>query len=110
MDCRTLVEPEHAVFQVYPYGGIQMKRLSTAFAAMCLSTAAWAQAPNITAVLDAGSYTANLAQGSIFVVKGTNLSSATTNGGFSQAGFPLPATLAGVKITFTPVAGGAGTD
>ena len=77
---------------------------------MCLATAAFAQTPSITAVQDAGSYTANIAQGSIFVVKGSNLSSATTNGGFSQAAFPPPTTLASVKITFTPVAGGAGVD
>ena len=62
--------------------------------------------PSITAVLDAGSYTANIAQGSIFVVKGTGLSAA----GFTQLGFPLPTTQSGVKITFTPAAGGAGTD
>src|SRR4051794_11783860 len=87
-----------------------MKRLITGFAVVCLGTAAWAQTPTITAVQDAGSYTASIAQGSIFVVKGSNLSSATTNSGFSQAGFPLPATLASVKITFTPTAGGAGAD
>jgi len=63
-------------------------------------------APSITAVLDAGSYTRNIAQGSIFVVKGTNMSGS----GFTQPGFPLPATLGGVKITFTPTTGGAGTD
>jgi uncharacterized protein (TIGR03437 family) len=62
--------------------------------------------PSITAVLDAGSYTRNIAQGSIFVVKGTNLSAS----GFTQLSFPLPATSGGVKITFAPVAGGAGTD
>jgi uncharacterized protein (TIGR03437 family) len=49
----------------------------------------------ITDVLDAGSYTKNIAQGSIFVVKGTNLSAS----GFTQASFPLPTTLAGVSIT-----------
>jgi uncharacterized protein (TIGR03437 family) len=63
-------------------------------------------APSITAVLDAGSYTRNIAQGSIFVVKGTNLSAS----GFTQLSFPLPATSGGVKITFAPTAGGAGTD
>ena len=62
--------------------------------------------PTITDVLDAGSYTKNIAQGSIFVVKGTNLSAS----GFTQFSFPLPTTSAGVKITFTPTAGGAGTD
>jgi uncharacterized protein (TIGR03437 family) len=62
--------------------------------------------PAITAVLDAGSYTRNIAQGSIFVVKGTNLSGS----GFKQLGFPLPTTTDNVKITFTPAGGGAGTD
>ncbi len=32
--------------------------------------------PTITSVVDAGSYTANIAQGSIFVVKGSGLSAA----------------------------------
>ena len=62
--------------------------------------------PNITDVLDAGSYTKNIAQGSIFVVKGTTLSAS----GFTQFSFPLPTSSGGVKITFTPTTGGAGTD
>ncbi|MCX6629700.1 MAG: hypothetical protein NTW28_18945 [Candidatus Solibacter sp.] len=62
--------------------------------------------PTITEVLDAGSYTKNIAQGSIFVVKGTTLSAS----GFTQFAFPLPASSSGVKITFTPAAGGSGTD
>lgn len=62
--------------------------------------------PTITAVLDAGSYTANIAEGSIFVVQGSNLSAS----GYTQMSFPLPTTSGGVKITFTPAAGGSGTD
>ncbi len=62
--------------------------------------------PSITAVLDAGGYTANIAQGSIFVVKGSNLSAS----GYSASGFPLLNLYNGVKITFTPAAGGSGTD
>ncbi|HTP85739.1 MAG TPA: hypothetical protein VMJ34_02280 [Bryobacteraceae bacterium] len=66
--------------------------------------------PTITAVQDAGSYTNNIAQGSIFVVKGTTLSSA----GFTQMSFPLPtvssSATGSVKVTFTPLAGGLGTD
>lgn len=65
--------------------------------------------PTITAVQDAGSYTANIAEGSIFVVKGSDLSSS----GFNSFTFPLPTTSTAsdkVKITFTPTAGGAGTD
>jgi uncharacterized protein (TIGR03437 family) len=63
--------------------------------------------PTITDVLDAGGYTKNIAQGSIFVVKGTTLSAS----GFNQFQFPLPTSSGGVKITFTPATGGgAGTD
>ena len=64
-------------------------------------------APTLSAVLDAASYTSGIAQGSIFVVKGANLSPA----GFTQnSGYPLTTTLGGVKITFTPLTGGAATD
>jgi uncharacterized protein (TIGR03437 family) len=62
--------------------------------------------PTITAVLDAGGYTSNIAQGSIFVVKGTNLSGS----GYSASGYPLLTTYNSVKITFTPASGGTGTD
>jgi uncharacterized protein (TIGR03437 family) len=64
--------------------------------------------PIITAVQDAGSYTSNIAQGSIFVVKGSNLSAS----GLTQFGFPLPTQSTGsdkAQITFTPTAGGTGT-
>jgi adhesin/invasin len=69
--------------------------------------------PTITAVQDAGSYTANIAEGSIFVVKGTNLSAS----GYVAFGFPLPSTCTAAlcsgatsgQITFTPVAGGSAT-
>src|SRR5262249_23162110 len=47
--------------------------------------------PSITDVLDAGGYTANIAQGSIFVVKGSNLSAS----GFTQFSFPLPTSSGG---------------
>src|ERR1017187_4019048 len=62
--------------------------------------------PTITAVQDAASYTNNVAEGSIFVVKGSNLCSTST--GILPA--PRPTSSNGVKITFTPAAGGAGTD
>ncbi|HWC96774.1 MAG TPA: hypothetical protein VG456_08495 [Candidatus Sulfopaludibacter sp.] len=63
--------------------------------------------PAITAVLDGAAYTANIAQGSIFVVKGSNLSGS----GVTSYGIPRPTvTTSGVKITFTPTSGGAGTD
>ena len=63
--------------------------------------------PAITAVLDAAAYTPNIAQGSIFVVKGTNLCpSGLVYGSVPYASAPLN----GVKVTFTPAGGGAATD
>ena len=61
-----------------------------------------APVPTISAVLDAGSYTPGVAQGSIFVVKGTNLSAA----GYIQLSYPLPQSSNGVSIAFTPAFGG----
>jgi uncharacterized protein (TIGR03437 family) len=61
--------------------------------------------PSITGVLDAGSYTSGVAQGSVFVVKGTNLSPS----GFTQLSFPLPTSSGGVSINFTPFTGGTAT-
>jgi uncharacterized protein (TIGR03437 family) len=69
------------------------------------STALATARPTITAVQDAGSYTANIAEGSIFVVKGTNLSAS----GFSQFSFPLPTSSGGVQIAFARTSGGAVT-
>ena len=61
----------------------------------------------ITAVVDAAAYTANIAQGSIFVVKGTNLCpSGTVYGSVPYSSAPLN----GVKITFIPAGGGTATD
>ena len=62
--------------------------------------------PTITAVQDAASNTKNIAQGSIFIVKGTNLSAS----GYTPFAPPRPTSSSGVKVTFTPVAGGTGTD
>jgi uncharacterized protein (TIGR03437 family) len=63
--------------------------------------------PSITAVVDAAAYTANIAQGSVFVVKGTNLCpSGVVYGSVPYSSAPLN----GVKVTFTPSAGGAATD
>ena len=50
-----------------------------------------ATGPVVTEVLDAGSYTKNIAQGSIFVVKGTNLSAA----GFTPVQLPASDVLVG---------------
>jgi uncharacterized protein (TIGR03437 family) len=62
--------------------------------------------PTVTAVLDAASNAAGIAQGSIFIVKGSNLSAS----GFTSFPPPRPTSSSGVKITFTPAAGGSGTD
>jgi uncharacterized protein (TIGR03437 family) len=56
--------------------------------------------PTITAVQDNGSQTANIAEGSIFIVKGTNLSATGVAGPFS---LPYPASSGGVQIAFTPI-------
>ena len=62
--------------------------------------------PAITSVVDAGSYTPGVAQGSIFVVQGTNLSAS----GLVYTSFPLPTSLSGVSVSFTPSAGGSSTN
>jgi len=63
--------------------------------------------PVISDVLDGAGYTKNIAQGSIFVVKGTNLAPS----GVVSFSVPRPTvTTSGVKITFTPTSGGTGTD
>jgi uncharacterized protein (TIGR03437 family) len=63
--------------------------------------------PAITEVWDAASNTSTLAQGTIFIVKGTNLCAKGTN--FFSV--PRPTTAPdGLKITFTPAAGGTATD
>ncbi len=73
--------------------------LAALFAAALL-----AQTPVVTAVQDAGSYTADIPPGAIFVVKGTNLSPS----GFVQAFAPnYPTTLNAVGISLTPAGGGA---
>ena len=60
----------------------------------------------ITQVLDGAAYTPDVAQGSVFVVKGTGLSGP----GFTPATAPgYPTVLNNVQITFTPAAGGAAT-
>ena len=55
-------------------------------------------------IMDAGSYTANVAPGSIFVIKGANLSPA---GAVQANRYPLSTSLNGVTITLTPTGGDA---
>jgi uncharacterized protein (TIGR03437 family) len=70
-------------------------------ASLCL-----AQQPSINenGVLDAASYTSGIAPGSLFVVKGSNLSASSVQ----CANLPLPTQLAGVSIRFEPLSGGTG--
>jgi uncharacterized protein (TIGR03437 family) len=62
--------------------------------------------PTITAVQDAASNTPGIAQGCIFIVKGSNLSVS----GLTSYPPPRPTNPSGVKVTFTPAAGGSSTD
>ena len=62
--------------------------------------------PTIASVTDGASYTATVVPGSFITVWGTNLGPAA--GVYPP--FPWPTVSSGIKVTFTPVAGGAGTD
>lgn len=86
-----------------------MRRRRIAWVAALACGMAYAQGPTITAVQDAGGYTANLAPGIVFVVKGSNLcgTSATAN---AIAAPYSTAALGGATVRLTPVAGGAGID
>ena len=80
-----------------------MRTVCSAALLALAGTAAFAQAPTITAVLDAAGYTANLAQGSVFVVQGTNLCG-------TDAVAPIPygtGPLSGATIQFAAVRRGA---
>jgi uncharacterized protein (TIGR03437 family) len=76
-----------------------------ASALLCAAAAGTSVAQTITAVQDAGSYTANVAQGGLFVVKGSGLSGS----GFNEATAPYGNSVGGTSITFTPISGGTGT-
>lgn len=76
-----------------------MEKVCSAALLALAAIPAFAQAPGITAVLDAAGYTANLAQGSVFVVEGTNLCG-------TDAVAPTPygtGPLSGATIQFAPV-------
>ncbi|HWB97882.1 MAG TPA: hypothetical protein VG672_14305, partial [Bryobacteraceae bacterium] len=79
--------------------------------ALLLATSAiWAQ-PTIrttNGVVNASSYAPNIARGSWFVIFGTGLGPSTL--AVYSGSLPYPTTLSGTKVTFTPVAGGAGID
>jgi uncharacterized protein (TIGR03437 family) len=100
------------VFAVKTNGGNYAKVLITSVSSSSLAITYTAygvsgssNVPTISAVLDAGSYTANIAQGSIFVVKGSGLSAP---GPVVETSFPLPPSVNGVSIAFTPPTGGTG--
>ncbi len=74
------------------------------------SAAAWAQ-PAIRAesgVVNASSYTADIARGSWFVVFGARMGSATL--AVYPGSLPYPTELSGTRVSFTPAAGGAAVD
>jgi uncharacterized protein (TIGR03437 family) len=107
---KNLVKDE--VFAVLTNGGYYAKVWITAVSSTSLSleydtygAPAGGNTPTISAVLDAGSYTANIAQGSFFVVKGSNLSAS----GLTETTFPLPTSFGGVSISFAPLTGGPAT-
>src|SRR5438105_3301053 len=79
-----------------------MRELIRTLLALGAVVSAFAQAPTVTQVLDAAGYTANIPQGGVFVVKGSNLAAAS-----AAATLPYPASLSGVSIAFAPAAGGA---
>jgi uncharacterized protein (TIGR03437 family) len=62
--------------------------------------------PTITAVQDAAANTPSIAEGSIFIVKGTNLSAS----GFNEFSVPYPTSSNGIQIALTPSSGGAATN
>lgn len=58
-------------------------------------------------VLNASSYQADIARGSWFVIFGSNMGPASIA---LAPGTPFPTDIAGTRVTFTPVAGGAAID
>jgi uncharacterized protein (TIGR03437 family) len=62
--------------------------------------------PAISSVQDGASNTADIAQGEFLSIYGTNLTPSSSG----ATDFPRPKFVGSVKVTFTPAAGGAGTD
>ena len=74
---------------------------------LLLGAAAAHSQPVVTAIENGGSYSTDIAAGSIFILRGSSLSDA----GFVQtAALPLQTSLNEVSIRFTPVGGGAPLD
>ena len=95
----STVDHVHAVHQIREHCALRRGNMKYILVLLVLSATAMAQ-PTITAVLDGGSYTNNIAQGSVFVIKGTGLSAA----GYVAATAPIyPDALNTVSITLTAV-------
>ncbi len=88
-----------------------LKRIVFSIAVMTLgATTSWAQ-PAIRAqngVVNASSYTADIARGSWFVVFGSGLGPATIS--VYSGALPYPTELSGTKVSFTPAGGGTAVD
>jgi uncharacterized protein (TIGR03437 family) len=77
---------------------------------LVVTAAAWGQ-PSIRAesgVVNASSYTADIARGSWFVAFGTGMGPATL--AVYPGSLPYPTELSGTKVSFTPAAGGSAVD
>jgi uncharacterized protein (TIGR03437 family) len=77
---------------------------------MALPAAIWAQ-PAINAtngVVNASSYTADIARGSWFVVFGTGMGPGTLS--IYSGQLPFPTELSNTRVTFTPASGGSAVD
>ncbi|MCX6606765.1 MAG: lamin tail domain-containing protein [Acidobacteria bacterium] len=78
-----------------------MKQVLFLFALACAPVVAQ---PTVTAVLDGAAYTNNIAQGSVFVVKGTGLSAV---GNVTATAPNYPTSLNNVSLAMTPASAGA---
>src|ERR1035441_431041 len=83
-----------------------MKRIVLVCAGLTIlvSSAAWAQ-PVVNSVSNASSYTADIAQGSWFVVFGTGMGPASIS--VYSGALPFPTDLSGTSVSLTPASGGA---
>ncbi len=86
-----------------------MKKILRAAPLALISGVLFGQAPTITAVLDAGGYSAGIAPGSVFVVKGSNLCGTSSTANATAAPYSTAA-MGGATIRFTPAGGGSPLD
>lgn len=102
-------EPDVYYFGGYTAGIVEPMQSNTAwiYKATLPNPSSAGSSPAVAAVLDGAGYTPDIAQGAIFVVKGSNLSPP----GFTQASPPLyPNALNNVRIRLSAVANGAVVD